>query len=250
MKLINKLLFISILIVVGILNVNASESEEIYIKTVTQYNVVGQVVGAFDMELTKEEMDVELLEAEDDDSSIANTYCIVNGRSIPCYETTYKKLTLIYNKSDTNKYEVEAELKWLSTPLITKYDIFALRWNGTGTLVTASGVQKATGKSNVNYPYGDDNMLIFSNGIGITMNMYDNTSGHEMHLYATFSGSPLAVYVTYQHARHSNITFAMSQSYTISSNGLGAVLYFSNTTTRGYYDGMKGLHDVTPTQTY
>ena len=119
--------------------------------------------------------------------------------------------------------------------------------DGIGSLVTARGTQEATNKSDVNYPYGDDNMLVFSNGVGITMNMYDNTSDHKMTLYASFNGNPGSIYATYQHARHSNITFAMSQSYTISYQGLGGVLLFSNSTIEGYYDGMKGTVDYTPT---
>ena len=49
MKLINKLLFISILVGVGILNVSANESEELYIKTITQYNAFGEIAGTFEM---------------------------------------------------------------------------------------------------------------------------------------------------------------------------------------------------------
>ena len=103
------------------------------------------------------------------------------------------------------------------------------------------GSQEAKGKAKVMYEGNDDNILYFPQAAGITMNMYDNTNEHVMIMEIGFVNNPGNVYITYQHARHSNITFAQSQSYTISPSGLGGVLYFSNSTVRSYYDGMQGI---------
>lgn len=246
---------IIIILVLGLFStkmVNASSPVEKYVKTTTYYDYTGRIASSFESELSKEEMEYELLTKDTKstrDSNVVVETCYDNKRVIACHATEYKIIRLWYDKSSTNSslYNVKVELEWKTTPLITKHDIIAIRWDGVGSLTTARGTQDASNKSTVNYPYGDDNMLVFSKGIGITMNMYDNTSNHVMRLYASFNGNPGSMYATYQHARHSNITFAMSQSYTIAYNGLGGVVYFSDSTIRGYYDAMKGTVDYTPT---
>ena len=55
----------------------------------------------------------------------------------------------------------------------------------------------------------------------------------------TFSGSG-RVYGSYQHAK-SSISLANANSYTIASNGLGQVFYFSNLNIRAKYDAMAGV---------
>lgn len=246
------LIMVFFLVISSINIVKASEYEEKYVKSTTYYDYTGSVASSFEIELTKEEMEFEIYNENNNytrDSSVVVETCKDGTRIIACYETDYKIIRLWYDKSSasSSSYNVKVELEWKNTPLITKYDVIAIRWDGIGSLTTARGTQDANNKSTVNYPYGDDNMLFFSNGLGITMNMYDNTSTHIMRLYASFEGNPGSIYATYQHARHSNITFAMSQSYTISYNGLGGVLYFSDSTIRSYYDGMRGTVDYTPT---
>ena len=112
-----------------------------------------------------------------------------------------------------------------------------------------TGKQNATQNSKnveTNYTSDDDNTILGPRGVGITMNMYDNATNHQMTLDVYFLTNPGTIYATYQHARHSNVTLAMAQSYTFSASGLGKVLLFSNATITGYYDGMTGVEDSTP----
>ena len=76
------------------------------------------------------------------------------------------------------------------------------------------------------------------------MNIVDNASSSLLNsLFIKFKireNVTLTYYGTYQHATK-NVTLAQSKSYNFAANGLGGVLYYSNATIRGYYDGMKGI---------
>lgn len=210
-------------------------TKEIYIRTITTYDSLGNISDTFETELNKTQYNVELSTAVAEEPCTSQSYNF-------CYQTDYKRLLVSYLKSNEDgKYYIYGRLIWDNDPVVKKYDIFAMRWSNSVSLVSLEGTQEADGKSDVIYTGNDDNILYFSNAAGITMNMYDNTVGHIMTMDIGFEDNPGDVYVTYQHARHSNITFAQSQSYTISPSGLGGVLYFSNSTVRSYYDGMQGV---------
>lgn len=203
-------------------------------KTINYYDATGKLSLSYTVESTKEE---------------AENYIPSRGAcSTPgyqdCYETTYKTIGLGTIK-EGNKYCIQVGLYWKQVPLITKYDDIAIRWaNSSSILTTISGLQEAKKNGNwVSQVYSSSNSLVqtFTYGAGITMNMYDNATNHIMFLNAELSGNPGTIYATYQHARHSNITQSAAMNYSISSSGLGQVLYFSNATTRGYYDGMAGV---------
>lgn len=213
------------------------KTEEIYVRTINMYDRFGNIIDSFEDVLEKEEYEQEL-----SISTTSANNCA--GQFYPyCYATEYKTLRLKYYYDDLveNEYSVVALLTWEKEPLVKKYDVFAIRWTNNVSYNSFEGKQNANGKSEVIYTMDDDNCKIFSNAVGITMNMYDNTDGHYMELNIGFEYNPGRIYVTYQHARNSNITFAQSQSYTISPTGLGGVLYFSNSTVRSYYDGMQGI---------
>ena len=160
-----------------------------------------------------------------------------------CRETNYKRVNLGIGK-EGNTYIVEVFLQWYTVPLITKFDDIAFRWTNNVTPTHIEGMQSATKNGNfvyTTYLRNGTNTKEFSNAVGITMNMYDNATGHTMDLQAYFSSNPGTIYATYQHARNSSITKSNAMSYTISSSGLGGVLYFSDPIIRNYFDGMQGL---------
>ncbi len=246
-KYLKNIILIVVIFFIFVTTANAESIEEkMYVKTITQYDATGNVIGTFNIEMSEDEIyqDIEQ-ESVSLASNVSNQYCTTTEGTLPCRETEYKIIIMRYTKSSST-YNVELALEWIKEPLITKYDVIAIRWTGNGTLTNAYGTQNALNKSETYYSYNGNNMKIASRGLGITMNMYDNTSDHIMRLYATFSGNPGMIIGTYQHARHSNITFDMSKSYTFNENGLGGVLLFSNDTITNYYDGMLGISDVTP----
>lgn len=210
-------------------------TKEIFIRTITTYDSLGNISDTFETELNESQYNSELLTASAESPCTGQFYNF-------CHQTDYKRLLVSYVKSNEDgKYYIHGRLVWDKEPIVKKYDIFAMRWSNSVNLDYLKGTQEAKGKAQVIYSGSDDNILYFSNAVGITMNMYDNTNEHIMTMEIGFVNNPGNVYVTYQHARNSNITFAQSQSYTISSTGLGGVLYFSNSTVRSYYDGMQGI---------
>ena len=222
------------------------EKNEMYVKTITHYDYIGNVIMTDNIEMTEEEINQDMLI-----SPASQTYCIVEGESVPCIQTEYKKNTMEYKRHNvsTNIYRIYLSLNWLKTPVVTKYDVIALRWSNNVTITKVDGSQTAVknGSSVLStYNSTGDNTILGTKGVGITMNMYDDATDHYMSLIVTLTGNPGTVYGTYQHARNANITFDMSQSYTFSASGLGNVLLFSNSTITNYYDGMEGLTDSAP----
>ena len=210
-----------------------NETQEIYIRTITTFDSLGNISDTFETKLNEEQYNFELSTAAAEAPCTGQFYNF-------CHQTDYKRLLVSTRKSGSNYY-VNARLVWDKDPVVKKYDIFAMRWSDAVTRNSLIGTQTAKGKDEVIYEGNDDNILYFPQAVGITMNMYDNTTEHIMTMEVAFNQWPSNVYITYQHARHSNITFAQSQSYTISPSGLGGVLYFSNSTVRSYYDGMQGI---------
>ena len=210
-------------------------TQEIYIRTITTFDSLGNISDTFETKLNEEQYNSELSTAAAEAPCTGQFYNF-------CHQTEYKRLLVSYIKSNEDgKYYIHGRLIWDKDPVVKKYDIFAMRWSNSVNLDYLHGSQEAKGKAKVMYEGNDDNILYFPQAAGITMNMYDNTNEHVMIMEIGFVNNPGNVYITYQHARHSNITFAQSQSYTISPSGLGGVLYFSNSTVRSYYDGMQGI---------
>ena len=160
-----------------------------------------------------------------------------------CFKTEYKTVRIVdlYNG---NKVAMMLENTWLKMPKIKKFDVIALRWDSGFNITEYTGTQSVTTTKKEEYFYtkGNDHYKITSNGIGLSMNLVDAAKEINNILYIEGTcTSSTTFYGTYQHARNSNVTLAISKSYSFSSSGLGGVLYFSNKTYRGYYDAMEGV---------
>ena len=106
------------------------------------------------------------------------------------------------------------------------------------------GIQAYTTNGNtgiVEYSYNGTNMVLSSNGFGISMNLVDAASGFTCEIEATVTATSqwATVYGSYQHAMTS-VTLAKSKSYTISHNGYGKVINFA-TAVQNDYDNMQGV---------
>lgn len=163
------------------------------------------------------------------------------------YSTESKSIYAHYTKVG-NSYVLRLWAKWNPgvTPVVKKYDVMAMRWNNPvsniSNFVAWQDCDSNTGRTV--YSLDGTNMKRTPYGIGVSMDIHDSAQDL-ISLYMqiespTYFGYDF--YATYQHARNSNVTLAISKSYSFSSNGLGGVLYYSNTTYRSYYDGMRGLH--------
>ena len=161
------------------------------------------------------------------------------------HETSYKRITIIDDYIGGNTHDIMVYTQWLVTPATKSFDVTAIRIDG-GSVVegTQNGTQlywKDGAYDWVNYSYNGTNIRKADNGFGISMNLVNGASYFETDISANvISTSQNAVaYGTYQHAV-TDVTLDQSQSYTISHNGLGRVLNFTNSV-YNLYDGMTGV---------
>ena len=161
------------------------------------------------------------------------------------HETSYKRITILDNYITNNTHKIMVYTQWLVTPATKSFDVTAMRIDG-GYVVEGSqdGTQlywKDGSYSHVTYAWNGTNIRKLDNGFGISMNLVNGASYFETDISANvISTSQNAVaYGTYQHAV-TDVTLDQSQSYTISHNGLGRVLNFTNSV-YNLYDGMTGV---------
>lgn len=177
-----------------------------------------------------------------------NRWACVGDDDEDCWETNAKKLVLSVGCAlDSNVncgFYIQNE--WKTNPSVRSYDVIAVRWTGlTMTEMDSyqytyiNGLQEET-----NYTSSSNNVKINSNGVGVSMNLYNNGELFVMDLDVRGTRtSSMDVFGTYQHAT-SSVTLAQSKSYTFDASGLGNVLYYSNSTIRNKYDGMQGVSMV------
>ncbi len=161
------------------------------------------------------------------------------------HETTYKRITIIDNYIGGSTHSVLVYTQWLVTPATKSFDVTAMRIDG-GYVVdgTQSGTQVywEDGEYNyINYSWNGTNIRKTDNGFGISMNLVNGASYFETDISANVvtTSSDAVAYGTYQHAV-TDVTLNQSQSYTISHNGLGGVVNFTNSV-YNLYDGMAGV---------
>lgn len=195
------------------------------------YRVTETTNGTITTEVSKEEA-----------TNAANS----NISTIATYHTTsYKNIEIMTTHIGGNSYYVHLINDWLITPRVKSYDVIAMRFedatissgsqNGT-QLYTVNGVS-----SGIEYAYNGTNMVLSSNGFGISMNLVDAASGFtcEIQAIVTATSQWATAYGSYQHAMTA-VTLAKSKSYTISHNGYGKVINFA-TAVQNDYDNMQGV---------
>lgn len=161
------------------------------------------------------------------------------------HKTSYKNIAITTSKTGTNSYFIYVTNNWLITPRVKSYDVIAMRVDdATISSGTQRGMQAYTTNGItdvVNYSYQGTNMVLSSNGFGISMNLVDAASGFtcEIEAIVTATSQWATVYGSYQHAMTA-VTLAQSKSYTISHNGYGKVINFA-TAVQNDYDNMRGV---------
>ena len=195
------------------------------------YRVTETTNGTITTEVSKEEA----TNAANSNISTIATY----------YSTSYKNIEISTTSIGSNKYLVYLTNDWLITPRVKSYDVIAMRTEDS-TISSGSqrGVQMYTtnGISDViNYSYNGTNMVLSSNGFGISMNLVDAASGFTCEIQAIVEATSqwAKVYGSYQHAMTA-VTLSKSKSYTISHNGYGKVINFA-TAVQNDYDNMQGV---------
>ena len=216
-----KCLFIILLLLIMPNIVSASEKVEIkYYKTVI--DKINNISNT--KEITQEEYD--------------------NVNMISLYstnhETEYKKITI----EDVNR-EIILTVDWKKNSAVRSFDVIALRGVGvTFDYDSIDGIQDYylnSSKSSIYYNNTSENVKLFSNGFGVSMNLVNGASNYSLSLSINYfkDVNNGTVYGTYQHSQR-DISLSQSQRYTISANGYGGVLDFDSSV-EDYFDGMGGV---------
>lgn len=195
------------------------------------YKVTETANGTITTEVSKEEA-----------TNAANSNIATMGT---LHTTSYKNILISTSKISTNTYFVYVTNEWLITPRVKSYDVIGMRVEDAtitsgsqiGTqLYTVNGVS-----SGVDYSYNGTNMVLSSNGFGISMNLVDAATGFtcEIEAIVTATSQWAKAYGSYQHAMTA-VTLSKSKSYTISHNGYGKVINFA-TAVQNDYDNMQGV---------
>lgn len=202
------------------------------------YKVTETRNGTITSEVTKEEAT----------SAAAEVKAAIESGIMPSatyYTTSYKNLEISKTTLNSNGYLIYLTNNWLINPSVKSYDVIAMRMDDvTMSAGTQTGIQmynSASGGGSVNYSYQGTNMVLSSNGFGISMNLVDAGTGFtcEIEAIVTATSEWATVYGSYQHAVE-NVTLANSKAYTISHNGYGKVINFA-TGIQNSYDAMKGV---------
>ena len=195
------------------------------------YKVIETTNGTITTEVSKEEA----TNAAKNDISTRATY----------HRTSYKNIEIMTTHINDNKYLMYLVNLWLINPRVKSYDVIAMRVDDatmTSGSQHGSQIYKINGVSDsVEYSYNGTNMVLSSNGFGISMNLVDDASEFacEIEAIVTATSQWATVYGSYQHAMTA-VTLAKSKSYTISHNGYGKVINFA-TAVQNDYDNMQGV---------
>ncbi len=150
--------------------------------------------------------------------------------------TEYKKLAIT-----TSNNNVTLTLEWKNMPKYRSYDVIAIRGENVNFNTSEILGAQFYNKDKINYTSQTNNTKVFSNGVGISMNLVDKATSYTLELKATYTktNANATIYGSYQHAQ-ANVTLVQSQKYTISSNGYCSVVQFDSGVKK-YYDGMNGV---------
>lgn len=163
---------------------------------------------------------------------------LITPFSMQNYQNNSKYIELNYYYDD-GVYVVEFFNNWKVQPAVKSFDLIGVRWTGNPDIITAYGQQ--VDASVVNYGYRGTNMVVKSNGIGISMNLLDNCTTPHNNIIVMSSAPFGGVFASYQHAA-STVTRDESKSYTFSSSGYGSVFKFNSNSVGRYYDAMPGVY--------
>jgi hypothetical protein len=161
--------------------------------------------------------------------------------------TPMKKITLEYVNVEASKKKAVLTCEWLSIPQCKSFDVLAMRVNQASLTANIKGTNNVEGKQYydgnvITYSYKNGNIKYLSNGLGLSTNIVDTTSRSlkcSLSVIFATGADPFTVYGSYQHAVN-NISLSQSQSYTISSSGMGGVINFSSSVWNKY-DKTPGL---------
>lgn len=215
------------------------------IATTYVYDSLGNVQNVYEKEITP--IEEKLIEKN------GNVHILADGKlhdmnkelqtmsNYGSYETNSKKIQIFYTAGNTG-YRIQMSNTWKTNPKVHSFDIIATRWDSsksTSDVWIDSTYESTVDGKRQDYTNSSNNLKKFSNGLGLSQNLFDN-SQPLTNMLTVFSTTTFGtnVYGSYQHANR-NVSLDTSKAYTISSSGLGGVI---NQSYPSYYDGMQGIY--------
>lgn len=230
------------------MNYRTLQKDEKYLKVEIKYDKNKQVTQVKNTEISKEEYDS--VPTEQTRTACASFY--PDG----CWETTYKKLEIIYQGATSTHNERLALINhWKIMPSVRSHDVIGLWYNQYFTRTGYEGHNIYT-RNNTNYgtTYNSSTNSSYihtegssgtwlGGGVGISMKLseYTNITYMEEQLFVEgHGGSHLEVRGSYQHATTA-VTKANSMNYVFAPLGLGNVFGFGTDAIWNSYDAMLGV---------
>lgn len=164
-----------------------------------------------------------------------------------CWKTDYKYIKMYIaiptEKTYDDEYILSIYNTWNKMPQHRSYDIIAMRWTGTTTLLTYNGAQLYTSNgtdSQINYSSTSSNFNNTNKGVGLSQDLVNNAIEIENRLSIRVrANGTINLFGTYQHAQ-GTISLANSLSYSF-GNGMGGVINFHSTRVSSVYDNTTGV---------
>lgn len=215
-------------------------NEKKYFLTTTIYDENDVAISTLNSEITKEKYD-------EFDSDDYNQQYLLDYETNSKIETNAKvlDLTVISPTFASRNISVYSTLTWKNIPKVKSFDVIATMFKIPVVMNDFMGMQISNLKSSseriTEYNPGGTNSKVFTNGVGVSMNIHDDVTESlalALQINATVDSAG-SIYTSYQHAT-STVTLEQSKGYTLSEQGLGHVINFTNSSVRNKYDGMEG----------
>lgn len=225
----------------AMINATDIQTDTIYEVETVATDIFGRVIGTYTKEVATKEEAIQM--AED-----LNKFQLMD---MDTHKTVSKQITLHTTESyDQHGLSIAIDTIWLNhaVPVVKSFDVTAARFTIDGNMILS--IKDAVGYQEYNnnyvkYSYMGGNSVSLNNGYGTSMNIVDSATKDlrlslDILYYYTGSGTA-TVYATHQHAA-TDVTLEESQSYELSSKGLGGVLYYRDSSISAKYDGMGGVN--------
>lgn len=230
------------------MNYTTLKKNDVFMKMDINYDKYGKVLDIIKTEISEEEYN----DVNPNSTKGACASFYPDG----CYETTYKKIEIIYQGATSSHNERLALINhWKIMPSVRSHDVIGLWYNQSFTrsgyeghnIYTRNGVNYGTTyttsqNSSYIHTQGQSGSWL-GGGVGISMKLreYTDITYMEEQLFVEgHGGNNLEVRGSYQHAT-TTVSKANSMNYTFAPLGVGNVFGFGTDAIWNSYDGMLGV---------
>lgn len=222
------------------------ETDKIYIKTSSRYDILGNLMAQSNTLLTEEEYS----NSVNENAIAPASYC---GNGSECWQTDYKTLNITAQKKSTNNYYITTSLTWNKFPSKRNYDLIGIWFptQNTGNsysnpysymYYTKSGSSTTTSKySNITQTWSGNGTDAWAYSHNLPEGTLSQLKIIEEVTLTTKSGVYQNIRGAYQHATTSNTLNGFECVSTLSQNGYGQ-MFLMKSSCSSYFDQMQGVY--------